>query len=975
MGNASSLQLRVFISSPGDVADERNLAREVLHTLPNDPVYRGCIGIEAVSYDDPGDPVAMAAHLTPQAAINVERPKPSQCDVVIVILWSRMGTPLPAEYLKPDGSPYRSGTEWEFLDAVEAAAKTGRPTTWVYRRDEEIKVGSKDAQRDEKLRQADAVDDFFAEFADAAGSLRYSYHSYHGPTEFAKLFRQHLHSFITKRLAESNQTAPASAKAQSLSASARGVPPEALWSGNPYRGLDAFDSIHRAIFFGRDLETDQLIRRMGADDRLLAVIGASGSGKSSLVAAGLLPRLAGAFSGRHERVQVRFTPAEKGDNPLLALGLALFPLLAASGSSVGAIADRLAKESSSIDEFAAQVLQGKSAEAQLLLFADQFEELFTARVADRHRAPMVALVEAIAQSRRVRLVLTLRADYYEHCIRYDTLAARLRDCSFPLAAPTGRALTEMIEQPARAAGIELEQGLVDEILRDAGDAPGSLALLEFTLERLYEMKRDGQLTRDAYRQLKGVDGAIEIQGERAIRDPAGNVNDAALWGVFDALAEVDETGGAVRRRALMTDFTETEQGLIQSLIKARLVTSDRDEAGQSWAEVAHEAVLRAWPRYRDWLDRHRGFKLWRKRLDMRIQDKILLQGALLAVAEGMLRDWGEKLTPEQRGFIERSLAAELRRKRRKQGLYAALVAGLLGVIAVGYPLAKAEWDRRRPVFDARDWEVIPVGVFLMGSPPEDEEALSEERPQHRVTIVKPFRLLRHEVTFEEYDHFAYATERRPPNDSGLAEGFSPEERKRLPVINVPWREAKAYAEWLTVELNAKKPFRLPTEAEWEYAARAGTTTRRFWGDKTADACAYANVFDRGHRQALVDKYVKDPRVRESLPPPHDCDDGHAFLAPVGSLSANPWRLYDMLGNVYEWVQDCYRETYEGVSGKSEASEPGDCDHRVIRGGAWFLFSLRAQNVVPESVRSASRVGVSPAMQYSTLGFRLAQDIE
>lgn len=968
MTDASSLQLRVFISSPGDVADERNLAREVLHSLPNDPVYRGRIGIEAVSYDDPSAPVAMAAHLTPQAAINVERPRPSQCDVVIVILWSRMGTPLPVEYLKPDGSPYRSGTEWEFFDAVDGAAKTGKPTTWVYRRDEEIKVGSKDPQRDEKLRQADAVDVFFAEFADAAGSLRHSYHSYHSPTEFAKLFRAHLHSFIAKRLAESNRNATEPAKTPLSSKGTSGVTPESLWSGNPYRGLDAFDSTHRAIFFGRDLETDQLIRRMGEDQHVLAVIGASGSGKSSLVAAGLLPRLAGAFSGPDEWVLVRFTPAEKGDNPFLSLAMGLFPLLPGAELSVDAIADCLANEPSSIDEFAAQALQSRSPEAQLLLFADQFEELFTARVAERHRAPMVALVETIARSRRVRLVLTLRADYYEHCLRYDTLAARLRDSSFPLAAPTGRALTEMIEQPARAAGIELEQGLVDEILRDAGDKPGSLALLEFTLERLYEMKRNGLLTRSAYRQLKGVDGAIEIQGERAVRDPAGNVNDAALWGVFDALAEVDETGGAVRRRAAMTEFSDAEQALIQSLIKARLVTTDRDEAGQSWAEVAHEAVLRAWPRYRDWLARHQGFKLWRKRLEVRLQDGSLLQGAPLAVAESMLRDWGEKLAPAQRDFIARSSAAESRRKQRRRGGYMALLAGLFGLSAWLYPMAKAERDRRTPIYRAEEWEVIPAGEFLMGAPPEDDEASSDERPQRKVTIAKPFRLLRHEVTFEEYDHFAYATGRRPPSDSGLLDGFGPEERKNLPVINVPWREARAYAEWLTRERQEKRPFRLPTEAEWEYAVRGGTTTRRFWGDNADEACAYANVFDRGHEHELVRKYGS----RVLSHPAHDCDDGYAFLAPIKSLKPNRWHLYDLLGNVYEWVQDCYQETYEGVSQQGGAVERKDCNKRVIRGGAW---SYLAPKDVPESVRSSSRFGVSPEMQHSTLGFRLAQDLE
>jgi formylglycine-generating enzyme required for sulfatase activity len=256
----------------------------------------------------------------------------------------------------------------------------------------------------------------------------------------------------------------------------------------------------------------------------------------------------------------------------------------------------------------------------------------------------------------------------------------------------------------------------------------------------------------------------------------------------------------------------------------------------------------------------------------------------------------------------------------------------------------------------------------MGSPAEDEEGSADERPPHTVIIAKPFRLLRHEVTFEEYDHFAYATGRRPPNDSGLLDSFGSDERQRLPVINIPWREARAYAEWLTQSRQEKQPFRLPTEAEWEYAARAGTLTRRFWGDHADGACAHANVFDRGHEAELVRKYGS----RVLTHPAHDCNDGFAFLAPVKALLPNPWRLYDMLGNVYEWVQDCYQETYEGAPQQGAAVEPPDCNKRVIRGGAW---SFLAPKDVPESVRSASRFGVSPEMQHSTVGFRLAQDLE
>ena len=136
----ADLGLRVFIASPGDVVDERRLARQVLGQLPYDPLVRGRLTIETVAWDQPGGGTPMYATMTPQAAITAGLPRPSECDVVVAVLWSRMGTPLPAEYVKPDGTRYASGTEWEFLDAVAGHASSGRPDVLLYRRTEALKV-------------------------------------------------------------------------------------------------------------------------------------------------------------------------------------------------------------------------------------------------------------------------------------------------------------------------------------------------------------------------------------------------------------------------------------------------------------------------------------------------------------------------------------------------------------------------------------------------------------------------------------------------------------------------------------------------------------------------------------------------------------------------------------------------------------------------------------------------------------------
>jgi hypothetical protein len=192
--------LRVFLASPGDVAEERQLALEVLSQLPDEPVFRGKITVETVAWDKPGAGVAMEAHLTPQAAIAQGLPKPSECDLVIVILWSRLGTPLPEEWKKADGSPYLSGTEWEYLDALEAARQHQKPKVLLYRRTEDPPIRVKDPEFDDKKRQWDRVEEFFAALQNPDGSLRGGCNEYSTPADFKEKFRLHLQAAFRDRL-------------------------------------------------------------------------------------------------------------------------------------------------------------------------------------------------------------------------------------------------------------------------------------------------------------------------------------------------------------------------------------------------------------------------------------------------------------------------------------------------------------------------------------------------------------------------------------------------------------------------------------------------------------------------------------------------------------------------------------------------------------------------------------------------------
>jgi formylglycine-generating enzyme required for sulfatase activity len=553
-----------------------------------------------------------------------------------------------------------------------------------------------------------------------------------------------------------------------------------------------------------------------------------------------------------------------------------------------------------------------------------------------------------------------------------------------LSAPNPLALAEMIERPARLAGLDLEPGLVDKILQDVAGESAPLALVEFTLERLYEAKRGTRLTLNDYRSFNGVGGVIEIQGERAVRNALGQVDENVLSHVFRALADVDETGGAVRKRAPLKAFGDTERVLIEQLVQSRLLETNPDEADEAWVQAAHEAVLRHWPRLTQWLESNRGFMLWRRRLKVIRESQNLLRDAALAEALGWWDKHGEDLNTDERDFIEKSLeeVEKHQQEARKRRLWGQAVLAVALVIAAG---AGAWWyqdyQRRRPILK-EDWVPIEPGEYCMGSrgkgdgvvsfmdysplgkcpAPIDPEAQDGEKPIHRVKIATPFLLAKHEVTFEEYDRFAYATNRRPPSDAGFGADFNDADRRQLPVISVSWHEAKAYAEWLSKKTG--KRFRLPTEAEWEYAARAKTTARRHWGDDTShnQACTYENVLDWKHKGDLTRFGVTWDA--------HACEDDYATLAPVGKFQPNKWGLHDMLGNVSEWVEDCWHGTYEGApkDGRAWGQENGgNCKLRVVRGGSW--------GPAPGHVRSAARNGGGPGHRSFYLGFRLAQDVE
>ena len=248
------------------------------------------------------------------------------------------------------------------------------------------------------------------------------------------------------------------------------------------------------------------------------------------------------------------------------------------------------------------------------------------------------------------------------------------------------------------------------------------------------------------------------------------------------------------------------------------------------------------------------------------------------------------------------------------------------------PDARVFRDRLKGGGDGPDLVSVVAGTFRMGDIEGRDKAA---QPVRTVTLKKPFAIGRYEVTFDDYDRFAQATRRPLPNDGGGGRG-------RQPVINFSWEDAVEYANWLSTQ--AGKRYRLPTEAEWEYAARGGQETSYWWGNQMRSGMA--NCVGCGSQW------------------------DNKLTAPVGSFQANPFGLYDTAGNVWEWVEDCDHDNYNGAPTDGSAWKKeggGNCYMRVFRGGAW--------NYAARGLRSSFRGRGDPANKSASIGFRILREID
>jgi DNA-binding SARP family transcriptional activator/WD40 repeat protein len=452
----------------------------------------------------------------------------------------------------------------------------------------------------------------------------------------------------------------------------------------PYKGLASFGVADAPYFCGRDRLVAQLVARL-AVDRFLGVIGPSGSGKSSLVAAGLLPALASdALPGSKRWPSLVIRP---GADPIQRLATGLAPFANESASAVRARLDSDASAIVDIARYAAPSEMGRR--DRLVVVVDQFEEVFTSCSDGQARTRFLRmLVESSADPDSPLVVaLVMRADYYGACAEEPELAKMLADSHVLVSAMTDRELGQAVLEPARRAGLAVEDGLPDAICADAAGEPGALPLVSTALLETWVRRSGDTLTLAGYAQAGGVRGAVAHLAE-GVYDSLDSKGKEILRHIFLRLTDLQGATSDVRRRASRDEVASdgAERAVLELLIRHRLVTATEDTV-----EVAHEALLREWPRLRVWLEEDReGRRLHRQLADAAVawqhdnrDDAGLYRGVRLQAA----RDWAAShprdANPIETEFLAESEAAHertLRTARRSARRLRSLAIGLAALL-------------------------------------------------------------------------------------------------------------------------------------------------------------------------------------------------------------------------------------------------------------------------------------------------------
>ncbi len=701
--------LNIFLSSPGDVGQERLLASRVISRLQGE--FANYFEINCILWED--KPLEADSHFQNQIAQDL-----LSTDIFVCILWTRLGTQLPSNFIKVDGTPYLSGTEWEFETALKLKRETGKPLMLVYRKTRLPDYCYNDAKRQESESQRKLLEGFWQRFfGDHITGFKAASHSFDNVDEFEEKLETHLRELLRQQVpntvAETMQITPK------------------WFSGSPFRGLEVFNREHAPVFFGRtkgigDIK-ELLVKQAGLGCPFLMVFGRSGCGKSSLIRAGVIPTIIhpGVIEGVDLWYSCILRPGDGIDDLCRGLTIAILSATDGDGNLLTGLEEEMFYQclSTNLVE-ATEVLIGAMGQvaakiakkqgmkrpmiSRLLIFIDQMEEIFD--VDDRKRKKFIEVLSHFVHSGLVWVIGTMRSDYYHRCIEIpELITLKSGTGQYDLLPPSFAEIGSIIVKPAHAAGLFFERDItnnqrLDQILHEeAAKNPSSLPLLEFTLEELYKRREGNVLTFKAYDCIGGMEGALARHADSIFAELTPNAQ-AAFPQVLRSLVTVEqgeeETVGC--RRVLRDSLPQTLEGkaLVDAFVATRLFVIDTNKKGQVVVGFAHAAILKSWPRIQEWLAGEKDFLRARSRLtettnrwleENKRNEYLLAEGKPLSDALELLKKYKEDLGYSIVQYIQASWHYLKGRKRRKRILS---TIALIFLITGFYTFLRTSWGEK-----------------------------------------------------------------------------------------------------------------------------------------------------------------------------------------------------------------------------------------------------------------------------------------
>jgi len=701
--------------------------------------------------------------------------------------------------------------------------------------------------------------------------------------------------------------------------------------GSPYPGLLHFTRRYAPVFFGRELEIGDVLDRLRLPEaRFLIVSGASGSGKSSLVDAGVLPRLEQQGLADAARVQTARLAPSQGRDPFDALLRALHGLCEPAGLDAYQLAQALAEDRENLVVLLERLLRGGLQADLLVLFLDQMEELFVADGAVAAR--LLSGLHQSAQRLPLRVIATIRSDLLHQCYRHTEMLQVLRGPGhYPLGRVASYRLHDLIMRPAQCAGVSVPEGLVRRLVDDLGTEPGNLPLLAFALRRLFDAREDRQMTLGAYEAMGGLEGAIAEHADEVERGLASAMEPSSLEQrlseLFRCLVRIDGEGLVTRRRVSVDALPEALRPIVETLLRQRLLAAE-GEGQDAVVSVAHERLFGAWPALARWIAGHRddlrlvhqgeleAFEWRRQAYDLRYLWHTERLGRLQAAigeqqssqCSEALRDFAWPL----RTLIRRLDDPALDHRARST------IGDYLAELGDPRPGVGVREDGTPDI----DWVQVPGGTVTL----EDNGGTAE---------VAPFRIARCLVTNAQFDAFLSADDgyrqaewwEGMPADANTGSKPPSWSQPNRPRETVSWYEAVAFCRWLSRRLALD--IRLPTEFEWQQAATGGDSGNLYpWGPKWD--CTRCNTEESGL--------------------------GYPTAVGLYPAGASVQGVLDLAGNLWEWCSSKRNDPIDLTIDSSDES-------RVLRGGSWD----DDQDFARAAFRSG---GALPGFRGDDVGFRV-----